>query len=245
MTDRDPIREYVAELRAEVGVRRLRRRLVGEVESHLREAVAARVSAGVAADRAVAETIASFGEPGEIAAALEREIPARRTRAVLLAAAGTASAAAVALILGVALWPVAGSSELQSLRAHDPASGRVAAALRLTPRAADILATAQRLGRRAGACLLRNGGRPDPAGGVADPSGQARAACLPLVEANDRYLEGSAFRRVLAEARPRLDAAETCVASIVRRGDAVSARPRSPASGATRGKCHGPDGLPA
>lgn len=246
--ERDLVGEYVAELRAEVGRSGFRRRFVGEVEAHLQEAVAARIGAGVAPDRAASEAISSFGEPREVAAALEREVPARRWRRAAVAATGAAAAAAA--ILAVVSAPPPGTVSRDGARfgGRDAEAERVADVLRLSEQATDVLATAQLLGRRASSCLLRHGGRADSAGGIRDPSGQARVACLPLIEANDRYLNGSEFRQVLAEAQPMFEAAERCVAGIDERGDAAAGRvrqPTRPAPTAPGGPCHRRDGLPA
>lgn len=196
MNSRDPIRDYVAALRTEVGSHSLRRRLVGEVEAHLREAVAARIGAGVAPDTAVSETISLFGEPQEVAVALKREVPARRWPAAAIAATGAAAAAAAILAMGSAPRPGPISPESGWFGRPDRESARVAGALSLSPQATEVLATAQRLGRRASACLLQHGGRADSAGGdaqeeavivLADQLGagptRARAADVDSVEA--------------------------------------------------------------
>lgn len=247
MSGRDSLHEYVAELRSEVGRHRLRKRLVGEVEAHLREAVAVRTGAGVAPDQAAAEAIESFGAPREVAAALERELSAPRWFSSAIA--GAAATAAVLLAVVGTLRPGSVSGDRALPGAPDAEAARVAGALRLSPEATDVLATAQRLGRRASTCLLRHGGRADSSGGIRDPSGQARAACLPLIEANDRYLDGPAFGEMLAEAEPSFEAAERCVAAIERSVDAAAARLRPeatrPEASAASRRCHRRDGLPA
>lgn len=243
MSGRDPIRDYVVALRTEVGGHGFRGRLLGEVEAHLREAVAARIGAGVAPDVAVREAIGSCGEPREVAAALEREVPALRRLPAATAAIG-AVAAAVALLAVVALRPL-GADESESFAAPDRESARVAEALRLSPEATEVLATAQLLGRRASACLLQNGGRAASAGGISDPSGRARAACLAPIEANDRYVEGQAFREVLAEAQPRFEAAERCITAYGGAGDAAARSADGRRQSAAASRCHRSDGLPA
>lgn len=249
VSGRDPIGEYVAELRAELGLRGLRRRLVGEVEAHLREAVAARVGAGVPPERAVSEAIGSFGAPRQVAAALEREVPGCRWLRPAVVAAGAAAAVVMAFVVVTAPLPRNVGVESAPPRRLDRDAARVAGALRLSPEATEVLATAQLLGRRASACLLGNGGRANGSGGISDPSGEARAACLLLIEASERYLDGPAFREVLAEAQPRFEAAERCVAAIERTGDSAAARSRLDATGVARsgagGPCHRRDGLPA
>lgn len=247
MSGDDPIRDYVSALRAELGRHGLRKRLVREVEGHLREAVAVRIGEGVAPDRAASEAIGSFGAPREVAAALEREIPGYRWLPAAVAAAGAATVAA-SVMLALATWPApdrGGGSA--SLRPPDPDAARVAEALRLSRDATEVLAKAQALGRRASACLLRNGGRASGSGGISDPSGEARAACLLLIEANDRYLDGPAFREVLAEAQPAFEAAERCVAGSARAGDSAagSLDATAGARSGAGGRCHSPDGLPA
>lgn len=248
MSGDDPIRDYVTELRAELGRHGLQKRLVREVEAHLREAVVIGVGEGVEPDRAASEAIRSFGAPREVAAALEREIPGRRWLPAAVAAAGAATAAAF-VMLALATWPTPdrGGGGSASLRPPDPDAARVAEALRLSRDATEVLAKAQALGRRASACLLRNGGRASGSGGISDPSGEARAACLLLIEANDRYLDGPAFREVLAEAQPAFEAAERCVAGIARIGDsgAGSLDATAGARSGAGGRCHRPDGLPA
>lgn len=252
MTGRDPIGEYVAELRAELGPHGLRRRLVGEVEAHLREAVAAKVDAGAAPDRAVSEAIGSFGAPQQVAAALEREVPWRRWRRPVLVATGAAAAAGlvIAFVVLTALPPGRGGLESAPPRPLDRDAARVAGALRLSPEATEVLATAQLLGRRASACLLKHGGRASAGGGINDPSGRASAACQPVLAANERYLDAPAFREVLAEAQPRFAAAERCTAVVSRgRDGAAAAGSRALATalgrGAARELCHRRDGLPA
>lgn len=244
----DPIGEYVAELRAELGLRGLRRRLVGEVEAHLHEAVAARVGAGVAPERAVSEAIGSFGAPHQVAAALEREVPGCRWLPPAVVAAGAA-----AVVVAFAVVPAGPTGrvgrESAPPRAANAEVARVAGPLRLSPQASEVLATAQTLGRQASACLLEHGGRANAGGGISDPSGKASAACQPSLVANERYLDAPAFREVLAEAQPRFEAAERCVAAIERAGDSAAARSRLDATGVARsgagGPCHRRDGLPA
>lgn len=251
MSRDDPLRSYVSELRAELGRHCLRRRLVGEVEAHLREAIAVRVGEGVAPDRAASDAIESFGAPREVAAALEREVPGRHWLPAVVAATGAAMAAAFAMLALAALPPrESGSGDSAPWRLPDPDSARVGGALLLSRDATEVLATAQALGRRASTCLLRHGGRAGPFGGISDPSGKARAACLALIEANDRFLAGPAFREVLAEAQPRFEAAERCVAAADRAHDSAAAAGSRPeatelSSTGSGGPCHRRDGLPA
>lgn len=247
VTDRDSIGEYLADLNAELGPHRLRRRLTGEAEAHLREAVASRIRAGVSPDCAASEAIASFGGPDEVAATLKRQVPARLWP--LVAAAGSAAMAGLVLGLAMRTSDAPDRPAVQDSAAlHGPAdSVRVARALDLSARASEILAAAHVRGHRASACLRRHGGRTGVGGGIIDPSGRARAACRRLVEANEKYLDSRAFRQVLAEAQPRFEAAERCAAEANRAPDGavrvpgVSAGLKRSAAQA----CHRDDGLPS
>lgn len=242
MSGHDPIGDYVAQLGAELGRHRLRRRLVGEVEAHLHEAVAHRVGAGLAPERAVSEAISSFGAPSDVAAALGREVPGDRGWPLLaLAGAGAAVAAAFVALSGS---PTSMRVDGESAAPRVGDVVRVSAVLSLSPRATDALARAQALGRRASACLLVHGGRRAAAGGISDPSGKAYAACRQVIEANERFLDGDAFQEVLAEAQPRFEAGERCAANATPRTDTLAHTPPDTASRGPAG-CYRPDGLPA
>lgn len=182
---------------------------------------------------------------------LEREVRGCRW----LPPAGVAAAAAAAAVVVAFAVVIPGptgrvSRESAPPRAVHAEVARVAGPLRLSARASEALAAAQMLGRRASACLLRHGGRANAAGGISDPSGKANAACQPLLVANENYLEAPAFREVLAEAQPRLEAGERCIAAVGHVGDAAAAAapgmpPAALEPSAATDLCHRRDGLPS
>ena len=85
----DPIADLVGSLeRAVVASGRRRRDVVREIEGDLREAVAARIAAGVPERSAASAVVAEFGDPAPIAAELSRELLADVGRRYSPASAG-------------------------------------------------------------------------------------------------------------------------------------------------------------
>jgi hypothetical protein len=250
VTARDPISDYVARIGAEVGHHRLRRRFLREIETHLRDAVEARIAAGAGREQAFSQAVDVLGQPSHIAAALTREIPQphppRRWAAI---AACTTAAIVVMAAIGLATSPPRQGSEqaIDKTIPHVSAAARdVAAALHLSPESTAALSRAQALGREATACLLAHGGRSVAGGGIADPNGQAAAACRAIVDANEAYLASAAFAQVIAEAEPRFEAAERCYAAHARVVDSATADGSfSAVSARTPHSCSRGDGLPS
>jgi hypothetical protein len=104
MPSPDPVADLVGSLdRAIVASRRRRRELVREIEGDLREAVAARVEAGVPEPIAASAVVAEFGEPAPIGAELSRELLADLGRRYSPASAGLVAVLVVAWIAGMTM----------------------------------------------------------------------------------------------------------------------------------------------
>ena len=137
MTRDDPIGHYLEEVGAflHVGVER-RRRVLEEIESHLRDRVAAEMEGGVSADAVAERVLADFGRPDVVATGFNDEAApvrtdrgARRWLPMVLPVAMLALALGVTLVRLVAWWPdgmTAGQGHV--LRAY-LVIGAVAAAL--------------------------------------------------------------------------------------------------------------------
>lgn len=81
MPAHDPVADLIGRLdRSVVAGARHRRELVAEIEGDLREAVAARITAGQPEPAAAAAVAAEFGDPRTVAAALSFELLAARGR---------------------------------------------------------------------------------------------------------------------------------------------------------------------
>jgi hypothetical protein len=75
------VSDYIAAVAAPLrGPRRVREDMLAEIEDGFEEAVAEHVAAGLSRDRAVGEAAAEFGEPGLVAAEVQRELEAAQAR---------------------------------------------------------------------------------------------------------------------------------------------------------------------
>ena len=97
----DPIDRYLAEFAAALtGSRRHRRRVLGDVENHLRDAASDLLAAGATPEQAALGAVRRFGEPEAAARILSRSRPARG-RIGLAAACAITVAGAGALVYAV------------------------------------------------------------------------------------------------------------------------------------------------